>query len=422
MGKIVFEYVGHKQKIKEIYEFCSKYGIKVVVDESEFYKALDYDNFDIDEFLEGNFFVEDVHITEDTLIRILLPAVEEYEFVTIDFCHTQIIEAQKGELIDCAKFIGPRSALFYVKYDYNLAENFNNTLLWVQQRWGDKEVSISLTRGITSFGIRLSMDNLYDGFCPPVESQDIFIYISSNADTEPKTFEEIVEAYIFEIQSSLSLSIHRSERQTSLYYYEEESSPEKSVGLRPLMYGKGISNLIKIYNSCNEVQDNEYRILNYTKVIEYVSQTVIRKEMLGSILQKLYSPRALQPDATYILELEELYNGHRNNQKDNQAIKLTVETCCDLSDLIGMAPTYLKKFKDINRRTASKELKAACLEELASSISDTRNMIAHAKTNYKLKGNECPIDQLGDFAECLKVVAVQVIRWFARQPEDSRII
>ncbi|UJF32178.1 hypothetical protein [Paenibacillus hexagrammi] len=108
-------------------------------------------------------------------------------------------------------------------------------------------------------------------------------------------------------------------------------------------YGKGISTVLEIYNSCNEVEDNEYRILNYTKVIEFVSQTVLRKEMLESIMKKLYSPKVLQPDATYMLELEQLYDEHRNNKKDHQAIKLTVETCCDLTDIIDIAPVFLKK-------------------------------------------------------------------------------
>ncbi|WP_090955801.1 hypothetical protein [Paenibacillus sp. OK060] len=139
-------------------------------------------------------------------------------------------------------------------------------------------------------------------------------------------------------------------------------------------------------------------------------------------MKKLYRPKVLQPDATYVLELEHLYDEHRNNKKDHQAIKLTVETCCDLNDLIDTVPKSLKKFSEVKKKSDSKELRASCLEELAASISDTRNLIAHAKTNYKLKGKECPSGQLKEFASCLEIVAIQVIRWFARQHKESRII
>ena len=42
-------------------------------------------------------------------------------------------------------------------------------------------------------------------------------------------------------------------------------------------------------------------------------------------------------------------------------------------------------------------------------------MFSHAKTNYTKKGMECPKEQLFKFGECIKVVANQVIRWYARQ-------
>ncbi|WDQ32185.1 hypothetical protein PTQ21_28030 [Paenibacillus marchantiae] len=129
--------------------------------------------------------------------------------------------------------------------------------------------------------------------------------------------------------------------------------------------------------------------------------------MLDSITKKLYSPRALNPDSSFILELEKLYDEHRNYSKDHHAIKLTVQTCYDISDIELIAPRFLKKLS---------------LETLASAISDTRNMIAHAKTNYRYKGHECPVDDMERFAQCLKVVANQTIRWFARQHEDGRIV
>lgn len=49
-------------------------------------------------------------------------------------------------------------------------------------------------------------------------------------------------------------------------------------------------------------------------------------------------------------------------------------------------------------------------DEVANTISNTRNMLAHAKTNYEKKGKECPEEQLDDFAKCLDILAQQIVR------------
>lgn len=423
MGKIIFASEDLKQKFRDIFLFCNEHEIEMDVDCIDFdaYELSKSDSFDLEDYFNENDFVEDVHITEDTDIKIIPPRSDTYEELPLDYFYSMMKESLSGKIEDDMRFTSPRLALFYIESDYTLLEYIEN--LSINQQWGDTEVDVDLVRGLTSFGIRLTIDGNFDKYCPPLLDDDTFIEIRSEDDLDIQDFEDIVEAYIFELQSSFSLKVRKSARPTGLGYLEKiQEDPGTDVRLRPLMNGKGISTLLKIYNSCNDVEDNEFRILNYTKVIEYVSQTVIRKEMLDSILKKLYSSKVLQPDATYILELEQLYDEHRNNKKDHQSIKLTVETCCDLSDLVDIAPTFLKKFSELKKKGENKDLRALCLDELSSSISDTRNMIAHAKTNYKIKGKECPRDEMEEYANCLKVVATQVIRWFARQHEDSRII
>jgi hypothetical protein len=49
-------------------------------------------------------------------------------------------------------------------------------------------------------------------------------------------------------------------------------------------------------------------------------------------------------------------------------------------------------------------------------------MFAHAKTNYDLKGDECPMGDLQEFSNLMDIISQQIIRWFSRQQEDTRII
>lgn len=59
---------------------------------------------------------------------------------------------------------------------------------------------------------------------------------------------------------------------------------------------------------------------------------------------------------------------------------------------------------------------------MADRISYTRNFIAHAKANYTLKGNECPNEQKSEFVEMLKILSIQVVRWFSLTNDAIRIV
>jgi hypothetical protein len=393
--------------VRKILSFCKLHEIEV-----QFYDIED---------LEAEY-DEEVIITYDTEIEISLPRTEDFhDPLSIKELNNLIENSINSELIDECKLLSPTYNLISISCDNT--NIFDEKLFdyCLTQKWNGKNISIKFLKGLSSYNIKLTMENLYDKYNPPMEDEDLFIELASTEPLSIKEFGDILESFIYECAASLNLNIYVYPRPTTLMYWEDNDPKLPDIRLRPLMQGKGISEVLHIYNSCNQIHDAEYLILNYTKVIEYISQTVLRKEMLESISRKLYSPKTLTPDANYILELDRLFAEHRNNQKDNQAIKLTVSTCCDIMDIVVSAPNYLKRIKKLTL-SSSREERANCLDDLASAISDTRNMIAHAKTNYNIKGKECPDDQLHDFADCLKVVASQTIRWFSMQHEDSRIV
>lgn len=420
MGRIQFSSAEISERFRDIFNFCIEKNIDVFLDDIEVNTR---EFSDLEEILNLEY-DEDVLIDDDTIIKLYLPYSDEGYNTGINDFYEMIQQTFEGNIEEEMRFISPKFSLFYVEGELIPQGRFPaDKISIVEQKWNDTEIIVELVQGFTCYGLRLTMDDLYDKYYWPMVMEDTFIQIKSNSNLSSQDFKEIAEAYVFELQSSYSLDIQLSVRPTREYDdSDDEDSHEDMKRLRPLLNGKGINALLKIYNSCSKIEDKEFRILNYTKVIEYVSQTVIRKEMIESIQRKLESSKVLQPDASYILELELLYDEHRNNRADNQAISLTVGTCCDIADLLDIAPDFLKKFKEFKRKGGVSDLRSQCLDELAVSISNTRNMIAHAKTNYKPKGKECPREQLEEFASCLKVVAAQVIRWFARQHEDSRIV
>ncbi|MBD2060517.1 hypothetical protein H6F88_31745 [Oculatella sp. FACHB-28] len=284
----------------------------------------------------------------------------------------------------------------------------------------------SITQGFTIFGIMLAFERRCTEKYLPI-NEDIFVEIRFDQQI-PKSLEEsILEAYLFELSSSLTIDFKVSPR---LDYddidlsYEEFENHNFNPRFRPLLIGKGMTGLLELYNRATASTDPEVQILFFTKVIEYVSQTVIRTQSHKAIRDKLLSPRALQPDASFIKDLEETIESQQKYKKDKEAIQETVSECCEITDLARIAPPFLKDLKNYLTITNQKEKekrKSEILKQFGASLSSTRNEVAHAKANYTPSGDECPPEQLTEFANCAKLAAQQVIRWYQLVPESTRL-
>lgn len=398
-----------KEEIKQLMDFFDEHEI----DHNFEYLSNDYEE-------KG----EDTFIDEDTVIQVWLPR-GEYEdgSIAIGEVIEMVGEALKPRKMDEYKFIGKRLALFRIdSYSRELLNRAAYEIPTVTETIEDQEYKLKIISGLTSYGVKLVIDKMYSKYVPPVVFDDVFIEVSSEDKLDEEVLESLVEAYLFEIKSTLGIEVHPSPRIFSDPWEEEEFELKaKPSRLRPLLLGKGVPELIKLYNSSLATQNAEILILTYTKVIEYVSQTVIQQDLIRSVSKKLSSHKALTPDANYILELSKTFEGNRNHKKDHLAIKLTVETCCDLLEIVSIAPQFLNFTKKLTMDSKPEDLQKA-FDEVANAISNTRNMFAHAKTNYEKKGKECPEDQLDDFAKCLDIIAQQIIRWFAREHEDNRVV
>jgi len=160
--------------------------------------------------------------------------------------------------------------------------------------------------------------------------------------------------------------------------------------------------------------------LGFTKVMEFVSQTVVRRKVTELGRLKLLSARALDPDADYIRDLQKFFEEQRVYRQDQEAIKLTVKECCDPYELKPKAPKFLNKLYDLGLNATQRE-KDEAMAQLGESLSFTRNMIVHAKSNYVLTGRECPLDQISQFAQCSRLAAEEAVRWYHSQHENMRI-
>ncbi len=166
------------------------------------------------------------------------------------------------------------------------------------------------------------------------------------------------------------------------------------------------------YNKGDASHDAEISVLCFVKCIEFVSATVVRMKQYDDFRKRLLDPDALDPDAGFIDDLLSLAEENRIFMKDSEAVRLTVERCCELRALIPEVPKFLAAYPGFKKGAKAADKKSA-LSEFAASLSATRNRIAHAKSNYEMTGKECPDEQMGEFAKCARLAAEQCIRWYA---------
>ena len=164
----------------------------------------------------------------------------------------------------------------------------------------------------------------------------------------------------------------------------------------------------------------EYSLISFVKTLEFISATVVRRAAHDAIRARLSSSRALNPDAAFLDDLTRLVDNQRIFRKDSEALKLTIETCCDAKELAFHAPPKLKSLRSITEESDAKARKAA-LGELADCLSATRNELSHAKSNYQSTGAECPAAERTQLAECARLAVDQAIRWFGSLSPHARV-
>jgi hypothetical protein len=286
----------------------------------------------------------------------------------------------------------------------------------------EQKITCSITQGITIFGLVLLAEGKYSEIFPPATDYDLFIEIQYEKSLQLEEIENIIQAYLFELSSNvnINLEIKLIPDIETIAFDEFEEIRKVGYRLRPLLLGKGVNEPLKLYNQAVTAADTEIQILFFTKAIEYISQTVVRQSFIETIRGKLLSPQALEPDARFIKELASLVDEQRIFTKDREAIKLTLKTCCDATELAKISPDFVEELKQVSVNTKKNERDRA-LEQLGTCLADTRNSMAHAKANYSPTGNECPPDEFEAFVSCIKLATQQVIRWYCSQPDYIRV-
>lgn len=408
------------------------------------YDTVEYKQyFFIDEFTynhESHSFESetDLLITEDLKILLTLGKSDVEFELTVGELINLINEAKDAQIIDNCKVISKKRVLIKVEgstfedilFVEMLLDNDFYKIPSIESKIDGNKVKCSIINGATLFGLITYLNNNYTSLHPPVLYNDKFVEIYFiEGSLSNIQIDSIYNAFLFELSASLNINLQVDKRASinnSDDIFDRMEFPSSRI--RPLIYGQGIDEVIKLFNDASRHSGNyNYSIIQYTKVIEYISQTVIKEDLTKKALQKLNSNQALRPDANYIQELEQLFvNNKTMYESDKNAIKATIEVCCNMDEIFEFAPEYLKKVKSYkaqkkNPKANLDDLKKQAIDEICQAVSDTRNSLSHAKANYTAKGCECPESEKFNYLIMLKYITIQVIRWFNSVSEVNRI-
>ncbi|EAQ81901.1 hypothetical protein [Blastopirellula marina] len=282
------------------------------------------------------------------------------------------------------------------------------------------DYELSFVSGATIFGFAVLKFGYWDKYIPPLLSEDFFISVRWTGAADRNVVRRLVDSLIFELAASFNVNLERSPRPETLVEFEQFDTLLPDRELRPLVHDEGLAEVLRLYSFAIATSDPQFQIIGFVKVLEHISVTVVREDLTAAVRTKLLSSRALEPDAEYILDLVTEINCHKSqHRKDSDALLLTIQKCCDPTELARCAPHYLQ-IRKINVTSSQKDRDAA-LKQFSAAISATRNEIVHAKLNYEKTGDECPEEFRSSFAKSCRVAAEQAIRWFALQHKSLRV-
>lgn len=288
-----------------------------------------------------------------------------------------------------------------------------------------RPASISLLSSSPHFGAAVVVkDHFYDKHNPPIGWEESYIEVHHPHGATAEEANSLIQAYLFELNVTLGLEFFEAPRPVDFdsdYPEDEEISDlvQRARNMRPLLRGPGLPAVLSEFNVVNGSPGGQAALLAYVKCIEYVSATVVREKQYEDLRKRLLTKYALNPDAEFMDGLLVLFEENRVFSRDAEALRLSIERCCDPLPMKAHAPPFLRAFSKIAPSSSAEQRKQA-LVELASALSASRNQLAHAKANFRTTGKECPPEQLPGLVACARIAAEQCIRWYASRSEDLR--
>lgn len=394
--------------------------------------GIDWEGSELDPSLDLDL-REDAVLSLDTMVRLDFPSSEESANLPVKELVALALEVtDPATTCDGLIYHSSLRTVVRVKSQDLRSEGFVEKISSLESSAGrtiaevaGRPASIALLSLSTHFGAAVVvMDHYYDKYNPPLGWDEVFVEVHHPQGATKEDANALVQAYLFELHVTLGLEFSEAPRPVDfdIEYPEDEEIGDlvqRAASMRPLLTGPGLLEVLSEFNSANGLHVDDAALLVYAKCIEYVSATVVREKQYEDLRKRLLSRDALSPNAEFMDGLLVLFEENRIFTRDAEALRLSIERCCDPLPMKPHAPRILRSFSKIEPGSSAEQRRQA-LVDLAAVLSASRNQLAHAKANYRTTGKECPPEQLSGLVSCARIAAEQCIRWYASRSDELR--
>ena len=204
---------------------------------------------------------------------------------------------------------------------------------------------------------------------------------------------------------------------------EDDDEEEFIVKVSDLI---GYGPILRLYRQAKMSEDKEIKFLQFYKIIEYISPLVAKLNAYDKLNKRLDLLASSSRDHQYLDSIFEVTRKYDMDVKDDYLAESVVKNCVDVIPLQEFIPKRIRKNKMSNKpimqESDMKDEQLSSLQKLiARIIYATRNSIVHAKSNYESNGYEMEGDELDDGNVMMEKIALSIIQWNERQPDNCKM-
>lgn len=382
---------------------------------------------EIDEFIDTNEFFFDIYENDDRSLKC-------YDFIQI------MRRVDDFRLGDNSFIYSKNEVIYLMSYaDFDSYSIFKDKKIDVTEeieKFDDNEIKRKVycreivkvgedtyyleikDEGLSIFDFIIFRDGYYENEIPH-EYLKIIVNTNTNKEINLQIASDLVELYIYKLATNYGLSLIHDVLPPPLNSLIEEYEDYDKVENKSIHYGKGMGEVIRLYNKTIGIDDFDYQVLCLTKVIEYISPTFLSLSLNEKVRKKLFDTKKIE--CIDLKELGEIYYSNKVKTSNINCITEVIRSCVDLEKLKKFIPEIIVCSKEFENINYDKRKIVKCISEC---VNDTRNEIVHAKSNYRRTGKECPKDEESkeDYIIMLKQIAIQSIEKFSSVPEIDRMI
>ncbi|KEH84579.1 hypothetical protein [Clostridium novyi] len=366
--------------------------------------------------------------------------------ISIDFHLDEFIklvnEAYKAEIDENGTIILDRYAIIRIEKFFDFKDDTHNKkieTLNANIKIEDKNINIKVQERSKLYALKIYFDGNFDELNPIETVQELFIIFEcEDSFFDKDNIIKLYNAYEYKLflQENIRFNMipkyNLKKLNDELVQMEEVeeciSRSDYGFKIKDELFCDEVNELLLRFNSIGTVFDYNYVILEYFKILEYISDTVSRKQLIKDMVYKLNNHKPEEYDANYVMELEKIFTETQQKyMKARNKIKLVIEKCCDYEKIQEYIPDYIQLYieetlsKNKNKYKKKYNKKKLVVYNIAKGITDTRHSIAHSRVNYSNNKYQCPIGQRDKMVKLLREICIQAINWYCNCDKNIRV-